>query len=206
MSINVEVFCDGGYACNSYLIYNNESCLLVDPANDIKTLRNFIGDKTLKGILLTHGHYDHFMKLFDVLKEYDIKVYLHKNSYKKIHDNSLSCATLFGVNKVFNLDEQKVIFVDNGCSIDFDGEIIKVLYHPGHTNCSVSYLVKNKLFCGDVLFPFSMGRTDLPTGNPTVMIDTLKRLKKMSSDLIVYPGHDEVFYLSDAVKFNPYLK
>ena len=50
MSINVEVFCDGGYSSNSYLIYNKENCLLVDPANDLKTLKRFIGEKTLQGI------------------------------------------------------------------------------------------------------------------------------------------------------------
>ena len=104
------------------------------------------------------------------------------------------------------LIEKSVIFVDNGSTIKFDNEIINVLFHPGHTNCSVSYLLHDKLFCGDVLFPNSIGRTDLPTGNNSAMIDTLKRIKKMQGDLTVYPGHDEVFYLSDAVKNNPYLK
>lgn len=206
MSINVEVFCDGGYSSNSYLIYNKENCLLVDPSNDLKTLKRFIGEKTLQGILLTHGHYDHFIQLFNALKEFNIPVYMHKNAYKKIIDNDLSCASLFGINKKFYIDQKSVIFVDNGSTIKFDNEIINVLFHPGHTNCSVSYLVLDKLFCGDVLFPYSIGRTDLPTGNNSAMIDTLKRIKKMQGDLTVYPGHDEVFYLSDAVKYNPYLK
>ena len=62
------------------------------------------------------------------------------------------------------------------------------------------------LFCGDVLFSNSIGRSDLPTGNVVVLNNTLSRIKKMEHTLIVYPGHDECFILRDALKYNPYLK
>ena len=206
MDLSVEVFCDAGYLANSYLVYNNESCILIDPANNIKTLRSFIGNRKLVGVFLTHGHYDHFIRLFDIIKEFDCNVYMHKNAYKKILDNNLSCATLFGCYNKFELDQSKVNFIDEGSNIDL-GEIkIKVLYHPGHTNCSLSYKINNMLFCGDVLFESSIGRSDLPTGNVITLNNTLTRIKKMEHNLLVYPGHDDVFMLSDAIKYNPYLK
>ena len=65
MSFLVESFCDAGYLANSYLIYNDKNCILIDPANNLKTLKQFIGNRNLVGILLTHGHYDHFIKLFN---------------------------------------------------------------------------------------------------------------------------------------------
>lgn len=206
MNLLVESFCDYGYSANSYLIYNDKYCILVDPANNLKTLKQFIGDKTLVGILLTHGHYDHFIKIQDCLKEFNCQIYMHKNAYKKILDNKLSCAELFGVYDKFIVDEQRVSFLDEGASLTLGDILIKALYHPGHTNCSLSYKISNMLFCGDVLFPLSIGRSDLPTGNVVVLNNTLSRIKKMEHSLIVYPGHDESFVLSDALKYNPYLK
>ena len=206
MSLLVESFCDAGYLANTYLIYNNECCIVIDPANNIKTLKKFIGERKLVGIFLTHGHYDHFVRLIDLLKEFDVKVYMHKNAYKKILDNNLSCATLFGCYEEFKLEFDKVIFLDEGSTLDLGNIKIKVLYHPGHTNCSLSYKIDNMLFCGDVLFPMSVGRNDLPTGNIVSLTNTLSKIKKMEHNLIVYPGHDELFILSDALKNNPYLK
>ncbi len=206
MSLLVESFCDAGYLANSYLIYNNESCILIDPANNIKTLKAFIGTKKLVGVFLTHGHYDHFVKLFDLIKEFDCNIYMHKNAYKKILDNNLSCAALFGCFDKFEIDESKITFIDEGTNLELGDIKIKVLYHPGHTNCSLSYKIDNMLFCGDVLFPMSVGRNDLPTGNIVSLNNTLSRIKKMEHNLIVYPGHDEKFVLSDALRYNLYLK
>ncbi len=206
MNLKVESFCDYGYTANSYLIYNQEVCIIIDPANNLKTLKQFIGTKKVLGIFLTHGHYDHFIKLNDYLKEFKCNVFMHKNAYKKILDNTLSCANLFGINDNFNIDLNCVSFIDEGAILSLEDIQIKVLYHPGHTNCSLSYLIDNMLFCGDVLFPMSVGRTDLPTGNVVILKNTLTRIKKMNHSILVYPGHDEKFVLSDALKYNPYLK
>ncbi len=206
MNLSVEIFCDAGYLANTYLIYNNEYCIVIDPANNIKTLKQFIGERKLIGIFLTHGHYDHFIRLFDLIKEFGCSIYMHKNAYKKILDNNLSCAALFGCFDEFKLESDKVIFLDEGNLLTLGNINIKVLYHPGHTNCSLSYKIDNMLFCGDVLFPMSVGRNDLPTGNIVSLNSTLSRIKKMEHSLIVYPGHDESFVLSDALRYNPYLK
>ena len=206
MNFKVDVFCDAGYRANTYLIYNNEKCIVVDPANNIKTLKKYIGGRDLVGILLTHGHYDHFIELFNLLKEFDTLVYMHKNAYKKILDNNLSCALLFGCMDNFELKKEQVVFVDEGNKIDFGFVQVKAMYFPGHTNCSILYQIDKMIFCGDVIFPMSVGRNDLPTGNIVSLTDSLKRIKKMEHDIMMYPGHDEVFVLSDALKFNPYLK
>lgn len=206
MSLLVETFCDQAYLANTYLIYNNEYCIVVDPANNIKTLKRFIGDRKLVGILLTHGHYDHFVKLFELLEEYDTKVYMHKNAYKKILDNHLSCASMFGCFNKFFLNINNVSFLDDGMKLLIGDILVKVFYQPGHTNCSLSYKIDNMMFCGDVIFPMSVGRSDLPTGNVVLLGNTLSKIKKMEHSLIMYPGHDESFVLADAVKYNPYLK
>ena len=64
MNIKIDNFCDNQLNANTYLISFADSCLIVDPANDLKILKRYIGDKKILGILLTHGHYDHFKSLF----------------------------------------------------------------------------------------------------------------------------------------------
>ena len=76
--LSVETFCDSSINANTYLITNNNHVLIIDPANNFKTLQRFIGDKIVDGVILTHGHYDHFKTLKEVLDNYDTKCYLHK--------------------------------------------------------------------------------------------------------------------------------
>ena len=67
MQYKIEVFCDNDLNANTYLIYNETSCFIIDPANSVNTLSKYIADKTVLGIFLTHGHYDHFSEE-DIIK------------------------------------------------------------------------------------------------------------------------------------------
>jgi len=51
-------------------------------------------------------------------------------------------------------------------------------------------LVDNKLITGDTLFVENIGRTDLPGGDPKIIAESLKKLKKLDGNIEVYPGHD----------------
>ena len=85
--IKIETFCDHFNNANTYLITNDRYAIIIDPANNIKTLERFIGEKQVLGIFLTHGHYDHFKSLRELLKKYDVSIYLHKEAYKKINED-----------------------------------------------------------------------------------------------------------------------
>ena len=52
--LSVETFCDSSINANTYLITNNNHVLIIDPANNFKTLQRFIGDKIVDGVILTH--------------------------------------------------------------------------------------------------------------------------------------------------------
>jgi len=71
----------------------------------------------------------------------------------------------------------------------FKFEVIKT---PGHSYDSVSYLIDDKLFCGDFIFASSIGRTDLPTGSMKEMQESINKILKYPDYLIVYPGHGNI--------------
>lgn len=204
--IKIETFCDHFNNANTYLITNDRYAIIIDPANNIKTLERFIGEKQVLGIFLTHGHYDHFRSLRELLKKYDVSIYLHKEAYKKINDINNSFAYAFGCNELSFIGEEKCIFVNDSNLIKLDKFEIKVKYLPGHTNCSVAYIIENNMFVGDVVFKNSIGRTDLPTGKSIAMMESINYFKKLKTNFNIYPGHDEETCVNELFKINPYFR
>ena len=203
--ISVEVFCDSEENCNTYLITKDEYAIIIDPANDVKKLNKYLEGKSLVAILLTHGHYDHFKTLEEILKMYDVNCYLQKRAKDKIFDLNISYAKAFGCNKIPSIDESRFIFVNDNDLIKISSFNIRVLYTPGHTDDSVCYIIDNLLFSGDTLFKKSVGRTDLATGNTFKLMQSLIKIKKLKQDYIIYPGHDDATSLVSEKNHNPYL-
>ena len=79
----------------------------------------------------------------------------------------------------------------------------KVIFNPGHTEDSISYLFDNNLFCGDFIFKDSIGRWDLPTGNYEKLLNSIEKIKKYN-DLIIYPGHGNKTTLEKEKRNNYY--
>ena len=204
--ISVEIFCDSKENCNTYLVTKDDYAILIDPANNVKHLNKYLEGKSLVAVLLTHGHYDHFKTLEEILKIYDVPCYLQKRAKDKIFDLNASYAKVFGCNKVPSVDQTKFVFVNDNDSIEIANFTIKVLYTPGHTDDSVYYIIDNFFFSGDTLFKNSVGRTDLITGNTFKLGQSLVKIKNLKQDYIIYPGHDGTTSLSSEKKNNPYLK
>src|SRR5205085_9343342 len=72
------------------------------------------------------------------------------------------------------------------------GELrLKALHTPGHTRDSMCLVVGDRVFTGDTLLVGGTGRTDLPSGDPDQLYDSLfGKLLKLPPDTLVYPAHD----------------
>lgn len=204
--LSVEVFCDSQENCNTYLITQDQYAIVIDPANNVKTLKQFLENKILCAVFLTHGHYDHFKELEDVLKTYDVKCYLHKKAKDKIFDLDTSYAKYFGCDKLPYIEDNKFVFLKDNEKLQFANFYVQILFTPGHTDDSVCYIIDNLLFSGDTLFKGSVGRTDLATGNIIAQIESLKKIKNLKQNYFIYPGHNEFTTLDYEIKNNYYLK
>ena len=68
---------------------------------------------------------------------------------------------------------------------------LKSIYTPGHTDCSYSFFMKDRVFTGDTLFINGTGRTDFQNGSPQDAYDSLfKKILKLPEKTLVYPAHD----------------
>lgn len=204
--IHIESFCDDVAYANTYLIEQDGHVIVVDPANNMKVLQRYIGDKVVDGCLLTHGHYDHFRELENFLQLYpDCHCYLHKEAKRKLFDLNMSYATAFGGKVVPSIDQNRLILFTSETKFEIGRFFVKVMITPGHTNCSAMYIIENAIFSGDTLFKGSVGRTDLWTSNPLQLKQTLHRIRQLKQDYLIYPGHDATTTLFEEMKTNRYL-
>ena len=81
-----------------------------------------------------------------------------------------------------------------------------MLHTPGHTVGCVCYRIGDALFSGDTLFFESIGRTDFPGGDLSVMRRSLSRLTSLEDSLTVYPGHGEATTVAHERLHNPYIR
>ena len=93
-----------------------------------------------------------------------------------------------------------------GDVLQLAGMTIRVLHTPGHTPGSVCLLAGDTLFSGDTLFQGSCGRTDLPGGSWSQILQSLKRLAALEGNYWVRSGHGPDSTLADEKKWNPYMR
>ena len=96
----------------------------------------------------------------------------------------------------------------DGEKLQLAGIDIEVGHTPGHTSGSVIFTVNNEfLISGDLIFAGAIGRTDLPTGSPSAMRNSLiSKILPLNSELIVLPGHGPQTTIGRELSSNPYLQ
>eukprot|EP01034_Spumella_vulgaris_P018778 gene18778-24007_t len=101
--------------------------------------------------------------------------------------------------------------VAEGDRVSIEGLSLDVLYTPGHTDDSYSFLTGGRVFTGDTLLIRGTGRTDFQNGDPRQQYDSIfNKLLKLPDDTLVYPAHDykgdTVSTIGEERRFNPRLK
>jgi glyoxylase-like metal-dependent hydrolase (beta-lactamase superfamily II)/rhodanese-related sulfurtransferase len=85
----------------------------------------------------------------------------------------------------------------DGDKLGIEGIALDVVYTPGHTDDSYSFVLPDRVFTGDTLLIRGTGRTDFQNGDPRAQYDSIfNRLMKLPSETLVFPGHD---YKGDTV-------
>lgn len=188
--------------CNCYVIKSDSKCLIIDPCVKLKVLKNN-GINKVDAILITHCHIDHIICLQEIVHEYHCNIYLSKKGLENIFDNDINLSRLFNYQLCLDDVKNKFKEIEND-EINIEDLKIKCIPTPGHTNCSVCYLIDNNLFTGDLLFDGSVGRTDFPTGSFDELIMSLKKI--IHYDYIIYPGHGNLSRINIQKCENEYIK
>ena len=195
-----------GFGSNTYVLTQDEkTAVVIDPSQP--RVQEELIKRGLKAtyVLLTHCHFDHVGGVY-ALQSAGAKV-LCSEREKPLIGTRADLFEAFGAPRTpYTIDET---LKDNETR-ELCGMKLQTLYTPGHTAGSVCYLVEDEkgnkhLFTGDTLFLDSIGRTDFPTGDISVLRSSLRRLCALQGDMPVYAGHNEATSLETERKHNPFL-
>ena len=184
----------GLYQTNTYILSNDTDALVIDPGYEADAILDALQGRTLKAIVLTHGHFDHVGAVKELVAETGCDVYIHPA--ESAMPPMMTAGQLYYTHTYGEGDTISPV----------SGIELNVLHTPGHTPGSVCLLWKDQMFSGDTLFEGSCGRVDLPGGDPRVMMESLRRLASLQADYHVHPGHGGSTTLAAEKRYNPYLR
>ena len=158
----------------TYIISSGKGreALIIDPVIEstdkyIKILKNL--DLKLVKVIDTHIHADHISGLNELSKKTKCSKIMGEKSGSEVLD--------------IRVKENEKIKIENI-------ELIS-MYTPGHTDCSYSFLMSDRVFTGDTLLINSTGRTDFQNGNShDAYYSLFDKLLKLPEKTLVYPAHD----------------
>jgi glyoxylase-like metal-dependent hydrolase (beta-lactamase superfamily II) len=210
--ISIKIFTFNSFQTNTYLLYDiTKACAIIDAAcmdeSEKKMLARFIETNELKPkrLIYTHCHVDHTMGNTFVSERFDLEPEVHPEG-KLFWEMAREFSSVFNVPYDKPLSPGK--FLNDGDLIRFGDSFLHVLYTPGHASGSISLLNREQKFVivGDVLFYGSIGRTDLPTGNFNLLMNSIKNiLFTLEDETIVYPGHGPTTTIGFEKMNNPFI-
>ena len=211
----------GAWATNCYVVAAGpgEPCLIIDPGQDsIDGVVEVVREQRLApaAVLLTHGHIDHVWSVAPIGRQFGIPAVIHADDrYRLVDPAGTSFAAAREQLLAMTKDELELCEPDEVRTIDSDGPLdmagltVIVRHAPGHTEGSVVFETHDKspvMFSGDLLFAGSVGRTDLPGGDPEAMQASLTRIVGSApDDMVVMPGHGPQTTIGTERSTNPFL-
>ena len=158
----------------TYIIASNKGreAIVIDPV--IENTNEYLNvlkelDLKLVKVIDTHIHADHITGLNELSKRTSCTKIMGEKSKSEVIDTRVK--------------EDDIIKID---SIE-----LKVIYTPGHTDCSYSFLMDDKVFTGDTLLINGTGRTDFQSGSSKDQYNSIfNKLLKLPDKTMVYPAHD----------------
>lgn len=199
----------GPLQTNCYLLGcpDSREGLVIDPADEADGILEAIRSERLaiRAVLVTHAHFDHMMAAFDVASATGAPFGLHPAELPLYRQGG--GAALFGF-PMPRLPEPG-LWIDEGSAIVFGSHTLEVLLTPGHAPGHVSFYERSAgaLFCGDVLFAGSVGRTDLPGGDGEALLASIRgKFAALPGATRVFPGHGPATTIAEELRSNPYLR
>jgi glyoxylase-like metal-dependent hydrolase (beta-lactamase superfamily II) len=208
--LKIRAFSLGPAITNAYLIsdVDTQDTLVIDPAWDGHVLLNAAAKdgRRISSIWLTHAHFDHFGGLASVVDGSNPSppVALHPEDYPLWR--AQGGAAFFG----YQIDPgpEPLVKLYHGQQLHLGNHVFEVRHAPGHTLGHVMFYCSSEkvVFCGDVIFRGSIGRTDLPGGSFESLIKSIRdQVLTLPDDTRLLSGHGPESTVGVERKSNPFL-
>jgi glyoxylase-like metal-dependent hydrolase (beta-lactamase superfamily II)/rhodanese-related sulfurtransferase len=160
--------------CQSYLIGCPHSCAaaLIDPEISLIDRYRVLAARDglrIHYLIDTHTHADHFSATRELARQLGVPVAMQRMSPAPFVDLRLDDGEMLALGKLR----------------------LQILHTPGHTRDSMCLSIEDRVFTGDTLLIGATGRTDLPSGDPEALFDSLfNRVLRLDAAVKVHPAHE----------------
>ncbi len=183
---------------NTYVLSfkGNTSCFLVD-IGDYTLVRNQLLEfSEVKGVLLTHAHFDHIAGINDLLSAYpDLVVYTNEKGKEMLFSEKLNLSKYHEHPILYNGD--RIYLISDGEKIQlFEDEEITAMFTPGHNDSCITYYDKRHIFTGDSYIEGSPVVTKLPGGKKILAETSVQKILELCNGRLLCAGHDAEKWVS----------
>jgi glyoxylase-like metal-dependent hydrolase (beta-lactamase superfamily II) len=195
----------GQIQTNCYLIFfsGSQKCIILDPGDEASRIMEQVKENNLTpvALLLTHCHIDHCGGVNELAEYYKVPLILHQEEVKMVESyNSTGMAAILNLTYPSKFDT----LITEDSTLDLLEDRLEIIHTPGHSPGSICVKYRGTIFSGDTVFAGSIGRTDLPGGDFTVIQQSLQRIKSLPPETVILPGHGEPTRLDMELDYNPF--
>ena len=213
--MKIKKFIVNPFQMNCYLYYDDITfdAILIDPGvytpDDRNELISFVSKNNIKikYIINTHGHLDHILGNRFAKNSFEAPLLIHKEDLFLL-ERSKEQGKRYGID--IEPSPQPDKFITEDLILEIGKNKIEFIHTPGHTPGSICIVNHDdkKIFCGDLIFKDSIGRTDLPGGDYDILMNSInnKLFVLCNNDYALYPGHLEDTTIGEEKRNNPYLR
>ncbi len=197
----------GPFQANCYLVRGPgaSGAALIDPGAEPERIEAALAawDLPLEAILLTHAHLDHVGAVGALLERRSVPLYLHPDDLP-LYRGAPQQAAAFGLSAA-PLPEPDRAF-EHGDRVRVAGLDLEVRHAPGHSPGGVVLVADGQAFVGDCVFAGSIGRTDLPGGDPRTLLGSIReQILTLPEETVLHPGHGPETTVGREAASNPFL-
>ena len=202
----------GGLESNCYLLADEPpEAMVIDAGGDAGRIIGRLEAKGLVPALLvvTHGHADHIAANAELRKRYgDMKIAIGREDARAL-TSPVRNMSLFIARRVKSPPADRLL--DDGDVLEFARWRFRVLHTPGHTRGGICLFTEDldgtpAVFAGDTLFADSVGRCDIPGGDWTRLVESIRgKIFSLPDETVIYPGHGPSTTVGYEKQHNPFV-
>ncbi len=204
----VETLQLGPMATNCYIVRDEASggAAVIDPGGDAGRVTASLArwNLTLEAIIITHAHFDHIGAVRDLVLSTGAPFWAGEAELPVLGVAADYGLLLFGITVPQPPAPDRLLC--DGDEITLAGARFRVAHTPGHSPGHICLLGEDAAFVGDLVFPGSIGRTDLPGGDYETMMRSIARhILTLPDETVLYSGHGPATTVGRERLTNPFL-
>jgi len=203
----LESLPSGPLDVNCYILgcEKTKKAVVIDPGGNVQQILAILArhQLDLEMIINTHGHFDHIGGNKELKEKTGASLLVHRLD-RSLLIQARETAAIFGLSASPSPEPTRELVGREQLNV---GDLsLRVLHTPGHSRGGICLYTEGHLFSGDTLFAGSIGRTDLPEGDYSQLIASIReQLLPLPEDTRVYPGHGPSTTIGDEKQHNPFL-